>query len=663
MIELLKISKRLRNTTLKRKIMFLMSSLIVLAPTLLVSFIAITYYHIGIETMFSEKITNTIDDTVHVAEAYLEEHKQNIKADTLAIANDIYKNLEVLSEEGELIIPFINKQAELRGLSDITIIRNGGIVAQTNFSYSLIFEKLPYKELEIADRTKEVVIISDDNNDKVRAILRLDKLYDGYLLVGRPIDTEITEHIRKAQGSYSQYNIILQEFKDAQSKIQITFVLLSMALTIITIIVGARLARVIVMPVNRLVEATERIREGDFNVKVPEKDGRDEIAILGRAFNQMTTILSNQREELISINSITEERRRFIETVLSEISAGVIAINLEGKITLHNTAAVKFLNIASDVSDNSDNIIGTHYSHIFPEANALLDKATIAFDTIIQEYISIIRGNNKFHILVNARAQIGANKKIESYVMTFDDITDLVSAQRSAAWAEVAKRVAHEIKNPLTPIQLSAERIRKKYLSYIKDDKENFDKYTNTIIKHVSDIESIVQEFINLGNIAPPKLSKTNITNLIKEIIFSQRCTYKAINYNFNESSNIYVLCDAMKISQVLFNLMKNSAESIIMKNKYHDDFIGKIDIQIIEVENNFIEIRIIDNGLGFKLELIDRAFEPYISNKNEGMGLGLAIVQKIIEDHTGKIIAENNKNKDGATISFTLKKYIAAHT
>ena len=632
-----------------------MSSLVIFTPTVLVALLATVYYQVGLETTFNEKISNTISETVKVAEAYLQEHKQNIRADTLAIANGIYKNLDVLSEDQDLLLPFLNKQAELRGLSEVILLRKNEIIAQTNFSYSLIFEKLPEKELKLADQTKDVVIIEDDSNDKVRGLLKLEKLYNGYLLVGRFVDSEIIEHLKRTQGSQSQYNILLNDFKAAQDKLQIAFILVSAILSIITILIGIRLARVIARPINRLVEATELISEGEFNIRVPEKEGKDEIAILSRAFNQMTETLSSQRDELIQINDITEERRRFIEMVLSEISAGVIAINPKGKITLYNTSAALLL----DINDQSiAEIIDSDYLQLFPESRDLLEHSKSLPDKIVHDQISIIRTNNRLHLLVKIGTQKNRRGSVESYVITFDDITSLVSAQRSAAWADVARRVAHEIKNPLTPIQLSAERLRKKYSNQISSDTQNFTRYIDTIVKHVTDIGNIVQEFVDLGNIAQPKLAKTDLSKVIREAIFSQECTHKSIQYEFEEDIRIDVLCDAGKINQVLINLFKNAAESIKTKMKENEELKGRIIIKIIKMQGDFIETQIADNGMGFEVELLDRICEPYVTTKSEGTGLGLAIVKKIIEDHSGKLTIENTNN--GACISFSLKKYVS---
>jgi two-component system nitrogen regulation sensor histidine kinase NtrY len=336
--------------------------------------------------------------------------------------------------------------------------------------------------------------------------------------------------------------------------------------------------------------------------------------------------------------------------VLSELSAGVIALNMKSRITLYNNAAANLLNMKPGKKTPALNTV-------FPEIITLVEKAKDVSEASVDKNLEIIRKGQKRQFFVRIYAQRNAQGDIESIIVTFDDITELVSAQRTSAWSDVARRIAHEIKNPLTPIHLAAERLNKKYLPQIKNDPENYKKYLDTIIKHVSDIGRMAEEFAKFARIPRPVMKQHDIVALIKDAIFAQECTYKKIKYRFDTTlSSCIINCDSLQISQVLINILKNSAESIEAKaEKYTKNFEGKI-IVCLKVIDQFADIVISDNGTGFPENLLDRIFEPYVTTKAKGTGLGLSIVKKMIEDHGGSIKAEPLTT--GACIKFTLQLY-----
>ncbi len=625
----------------------MISVLVTILPTTLLAVLAYTYYSLGIESLFNDKISRALSHSVVIAESYLKEHKNNIKTNVLEIANDISRNHYALWEDQSLFKVFVEKQASIRSLSEVMIFQPDRVIAQNSFSsLSLAFEKLPELELIEADQG-EVVVLDQGANDKVRALLKLREFDNTYLLIGRYVDRDILNHLTVSQGSANSYSSLIADISNTKLKLELIFISTSIFLCVVSMLIGMRFARYITKPLNLLVDATAKVKAGDFTIRLPEKPGIDETAILTRAFNQMTETLSEQHNQLNSFTNLIDERRRFIEAVLAEVTAGVIVITNKGEINLYNNSAAKLLNI--DPKSKS-----FKYKKIFGEIEGLITLSEKNPTEIVGQNIEITRDNNKLTFFVRVGAQLNFQSKIESFIVTFDDITDLVVAQRSAAWADVARRIAHEIKNPLTPIHLSAERIKKKYINEISSDKESFERYVDTIIRHVGDIGKIVEEFVEFARIPQPKLENIDIARVIKDALFSQGFVYKFNKYVFDYNQKpCYVLCDSTQISQVLTNLLKNAAESIEAKRAIDEDFQGNITIRLNDLNEKFVEIQIEDNGSGFDKSILDRVTEPYVTTKTKGTGLGLPIVKKIIEDHGGSLTVSNTSN--GAIIKFNL--------
>lgn len=638
------------NSSLRRKIIILIALFVTLVPTTLIATLAVGYYTVGIQALFNEKMSKSISQTVEVAERYLKEHKDNVRADILAIAKDVDKNYNVLMEDPSLFTPFLDKQAELRNLSEIVIFQRDRVIAKNSFSFSFAFERLPEAELNQADKG-DVVILHTASQDKVRAILKLNNFVQTYILVGTYVDQSILDYLESTQGSAKNYNAIISEVKSTQMKLKVIFIVAFVVLLFISFILGKKLAEFITRPLNDLAAATRKLRDGDFSIKLPEKQGKDETAVLTRAFNEMTERLSKQRSELIKVNKIIDERRRFIEKVLAEVSAGVITVDKKHSILVINQSAISLLHAKSSKKKMS-------ISDIFPEIEHLISKAKESPSELTNENIKIARNDVTYHLFVRIGVLLGDDNEIETIVVTFDDITELVSAQRTSAWADVARRVAHEIKNPLTPINLAAERLKSKYMKEIKTDPSNFEKYVDTITRHVQDIGLIVEEFVEFARIPTPKLKKNDINKIISELMFSQKVTYKNIEYELKSDvgDKCYVLCDSVQMSQVLLNILKNASESIEMKKQDDEKLHGLVSIGITHKNSDQIEIKITDNGVGIEKEVVEKIFEPYVTTKAKGTGLGLAIVKKIIEDHGGVINIKPLDN--GAEVRFTLQIY-----
>lgn len=644
--------RKLSHTTLKKRIIFLMGAIVTITPTILVAILALSYYYLGIETIFNDKVNVVVADTVKVAELYLNEHKENIRSDLLGIANNIYKNYYLLVNHPELYQELIDKQAELRNLSGAMILTKKEVIARTQLSSHLFFERIPEDAYQLADKG-EVVILATNLEDRVQGFIKLDSFGQPvYLLAERFVDKSIINHLKTTQGSASLYQKILHDIHKTRLHLGIIFLLSSVLLCMGAILIAMKLAHIISQPINQLVEATTQIKAGNYSIRVPEKyDSKDEITILSRAFNDMTMMIEKQTNELLSAKDIIDERRRFIETVLRELSSGVLVIDTKDNITLLNQSALALFNI------NRADIIGKRYYEYFSELSDIINETKRSPQNLISRDITVDRDDKKCYFLIRAIAETNTSGAVYRYIVTIDDMSQLVIAQRAAAWSDVARRIAHEIKNPLTPIHLAAEQLKRKFLKEINTDQNTFSRYINTIITHVDDIGAMVEDFVQFARIRAPKMEKNDIALIISAIIFSQRNIHPDISYSFDKSAqSCYALCDRAQISQVLLNILKNSGEAVESK-KSKVSFQGKVNIICyIKEDQDLIVVSIFDNGGGIPKEIIDRVSEPYVTTKKNGTGLGLSIVKKIIEEHGGTFSVSNIE--EGAGVSFSLKLY-----
>ncbi|MDC3068127.1 ATP-binding protein, partial [Paracoccaceae bacterium] len=389
-------------------------------------------------------------------------------------------------------------------------------------------------------------------------------------------------------------------------------------------------------PVSSLVAAVEKVGKGDLTVEVSEEKGKDEIAILGKVFNKMIRQIKKQRDSLLSINSKTEEKKRQFEAVLDGASGGIIGTDSEGNIEVINVAAESILGLHENEG------LLKELKEIAPEFQPLFNKATFLESGSVEDEVEITRENIKEKIFLKISIIKSEKGQVEGYVLTFDDLTDLVAAQRSAAWGDVARRVAHEVKNPLTPIKLAAERLKKTFFKLNNKDKTSAEEYANMIIRQTESLSRLVTEFSDFSRLPVPNKVELNICKLTESAILLQKVAFKHIIFKFKSSDeDIFVLGDGQLLNQALLNLMKNSIEAIssAKQAKLLDEkgVFGQIDVNI-KTQNNEVCISILDNGIGLPKN-INRLFEPYVTIKKEGTGLGLSIVKKIIEDHLGSLI------------------------
>ncbi|MED5473276.1 MAG: PAS domain-containing sensor histidine kinase [Pseudomonadota bacterium] len=615
-------------------------SVIAVIPTIVVAVFSVVLFDFGIRSWFTERIGAAVDASQAVAAAYLEEHRQNITGDALAMAIDLNRQAPFLMARPKQLMKFVQAQAAIRNLTEVVVFETSGkVLAKTGLSLTFDFEPFPETAFQKA-RNGEVATLTSEV-DRVRAIVRLDSFVDAYLYVGRFVDPEILSYIDNTKQATAEYNLLQGKRVDVQITFALIFAIVALLLLFSAIWVGLNLATQLADPVSRLITASEQISEGDLSIRISNTTDIGEFSLLNSAFNRMTHQLEVQRGDLIEAHRIEDERRQFTEAVLGGVSSGVIGLDKDGNINLPNKSGAQLLGLSADEMMNKP------LQSIIPEMADLFEMAKLSkkvdtnyFDQI-EALIELIRDNRQ--ITLRTRITAEGNQGITNgFVVTFDDITELQSAQRTAAWADVARRIAHEIKNPLTPIQLSAERLKRKYLSAISEERDLFVSLTETISRQVSDIGRMVDEFSSFARMPAAKLAPHDLKLIVKAQVTLQSEANNNVEFSFKiPEEPVVVLCDDHQIRQMITNLIQNSIDSINAKSDEQNNVNGSIQIQISK-KSNFCCLEIIDDGIGLPAEISNRLTEPYVTTREKGTGLGLAIVAKIVEDHSGTFKIED---------------------
>jgi two-component system nitrogen regulation sensor histidine kinase NtrY len=628
--------------------------LVSVTPTIIVAIFSALFFNFGLESWFSERVRTALSASVAVADAYLQEHKQNIRADVLRMARDLVRDAPTLGNSPARFNQIVNLQSQLRGLTEaIVFTGDGQILARSGLTFVLEFEPVPESALTTA-QAGEVAILTSENDDRVRALVRLDSFVDTYLFVGRFVDPKVLRHMERTQGAVTQFERLELERADLQVSFALIFLLVALLLLLAAAWIGLNFATQLSRPISLLIGAAEKVRTGDLTARVPEQDASDEVGMLMRAFNRMTSQLASQRHELINANEQLEERRRFTETVLAGVSAGVIGLDEQGRIYLSNRSASLLLGV------ELDEFAGQPLADIVPEMGAMVQEArALRTFRAAESQINIVQNNEKKTLLVRVGVDRNGDQ-IDGFVVTFDDISELLSAQRKATWADVARRIAHEIKNPLTPIQLSAERLKRKYLHEIKSDPETFIICTDTIVRQVGDIGRMVDEFSHFARMPAPVIRDGNATELCRQAVFLQRNANRHITFDLEVPKDpLHVPCDSQMLSQALTNLLQNAVDAI--DGREGKVPAGQITLRLYQdITNKRTIIEVEDNGKGLPIEDRERLTEPYVTTRHKGTGLGLAIVRKIMEDHLG-ILSLGDASGGGALMRLELPSELSS--
>jgi two-component system nitrogen regulation sensor histidine kinase NtrY len=622
----------------------LLFGVVAVVPALTVGAFAAVFFNLGIQAWFSDRVRNTLEASLVASRAWLDQHRDEIRVDALAMAADLTRAAQLyLPENPDAFERLLVTQTSIRGLTEAVIFEpaTGRLVAQAGFLAGGAIEPPPAWAVELV-RNGDVAVIPSETEARVRALANVDTPPGLALLIGRPLDASVLEHMRTTELAYLEYD---QQDRNRGS-LQVTFALIFACAALLVLLaavsVGLTFANQMARPISRLINAAERVRGGDLATRVEEGTQDDELATLSRAFNRMTSQLSAQRGELMEAYRQIDERRRFTETVLAGVSAGVIGLDAEGRINLPNRSASLLLGLDLDAG------IGLPLAKVVPEFAPLVEEAAETPDRPRMAEIPIGPPSAR-RILI---ARIGAETRsgsVTGYVLTFDDITELQSAQRKAAWADVARRIAHEIKNPLTPIQLSAERLKRKYLKEIASDPDTFRSLTDTIVRQVGDIGRMVDEFSAFARMPQPVIRPENLGVVLREALVLQTAAHPEIRYETTIPDPApTVPADRRLIGQALTNLLQNAADAVGAVERGEGEQ-GRIALRLEQVAEGWA-IMVEDDGVGLPAgEERSRLTEPYVTHKAKGTGLGLAIVKKIMEDHGGRLALEDRDDGRGA--------------
>lgn len=611
-------------------------SLLAAVPAIIMTVFSAYFFYFGVQTWFSQRVYTAVNESQAVAQAYLEEHKHVIRADTLAMANDLDRQSIMLLGNPQALEKVVQTQSFLRNLSEVIVFDSSGkVLARSGLTFSLELEELPKLAMQQANYG-DVVITTGGNDDRVRALVKLNGFVDSYLFAGRMVDPQVLSHLNATKEAAESYKNLETQTSNMQVTVNMIFVVVGLLLVFVAIWFGLILARQLASPISAMIAASDRVRAGDLTTRVEEFNGVEEFDYLGKSFNRMTRQIEEQQNELISANRQLDRRRRLTETVLEGVSAGIIGVDQKGVVNLANNSAALLL-------EHDANILsGNKIFDIIPELKPLLAEAHNKPEKITQAEIPFETesGVRKTFLLRIAIEMIGDQEV--GAILTFDDITELQSAQRKAAWADVARRIAHEIKNPLTPIQLSAERLNRRYLKQIEQDPEIFSQCIETIIKHVGDIGHMVNEFSSFARMPEAVLEKGDVEKLVSTLLTLQKQAHHNVKFNLVKADpNTETKFDAQQMRQAVTNLIQNSIDSIKIRkeNDEPNETTGKINV-LVGSHDDYIFISISDNGAGFpEHENTENLTEPYVTHKQKGTGLGLAIVKKIMEDHSGKVL------------------------
>ena len=589
----------------------------------------------GVEKWFNARVQTVVENSATVFRSYIDEQQRYISDHVVPMATDLNREAGGLQARPDRIDNYLAALASFHGFPAAYLVdRKGRLLARAESPDAPPYAPPPPRSFTVAD-AGEISVPDFNTTEVMRPLYRLRSFDNAYLYVARPLQSGIMGHLRDAEGSMVAY----REVRDSRTRIKTIFAL-SYVETAFLVLVGAIwlgmwAAGTISAPIARLVQAAGRVAGGDLSARVDAEADPDEIAVLSRAFNSMTHDLQVQQEALRRAGEEAEERREFIETVLAGVSAGVIGLDPDGSISVANRQAATLLALPRDLGR------GRKLSQVVPE---FADLVAAGRSGEAEEEIDVARGRDQRRLRVRATQSEGG------LVLTFDDVTRLVAAQRNAAWRDVARRIAHEIKNPLTPIQLSAERLRRKYRKDIAPSElETFDRCTDTIVRQVGDIGRMVDEFSSFARMPAPKFMRLDADELLRAAVFAQRVASPDIDVELEDPiPQVALFADSRMIGQALTNVLKNASEAIEARRARAPKAKGKITARLI-ADDAGVTIEVEDNGIGLPDKDRDRLTEPYVTTREKGTGLGLAIVKRILEDHGGELELADAKSGQGA--------------
>jgi len=622
-------------------------SVIAATPAVLVAVVASVTLDRALDRPFSIRTRALIENSVVVAEAYVKERAQSLAGETVGMSYDLSRAKPMFDQDRERYRQLFNTQAALRGMSaamlvhgDQTVIEKAGLGIDREFAVP------PRNALSVLDENQPQFALVPDT-DYVAAAIKVRGYDDTYLYVTRILDARVVAQLSGIGTNIVEYANLEARRLGVQIAFALMYTVIALIVLLSAVLIGLNFANRLVAPVRRLIGAANIVSTGNLHVQVPVREQEGDLAHLGETFNKMTNELRTQRDDLVHARDLIDSRRRFTEAVLAGASAGVIGIDAEGHIGILNRSAEKL------IGHNEADVLGRPLVDIVPELAEIIGHARSGTQRLVQGQVTISGAGRERNLSVRVTTEQSPERE-HGYVVTLDDITELVSAQRTSAWADVARRIAHEIKNPLTPIQLSAERLRRKYRSLITEDRAIFEQCTETIVRQVDDIRRMVDEFSRFARMPKPVIASEDVADTVRQAVFLMRVGNADIDIDVDIAHDpMPARFDRRLISQGLTNIIKNASEAIAA---VPPDELGRGHIAVAAArDNNDIIIDVVDNGIGLPKENRSRLLEPYVTTRERGTGLGLAIVGKILEEHGGRIelhdAAEKTPDARGAWI------------
>ncbi|MFI0475634.1 sensor histidine kinase NtrY-like [Paracoccus jiaweipingae] len=609
-------------------------TMLALVPTVLVALFAGLTVSIGLEGWFSSRVQQVVATSLDAAEAYQEEHRQDLSDDARALAlvlSDAGQGNPLL-DDGVIRQLLVSGQGQIqRGLREAYVIDGGGhIRARGDRSYLFWYDQPTPAQITTA-RRDGLLLIEDWQNNAFRALVPLDPLVDRLLYVTRDVDGDLLGLLDDTRATVGQY----QQLERTRGKVLFEFSLLYLGFALLLVAaaiwLGLWFAERLSRPIGQMAAASERVGAGDLDVQIVEPDTGDEIQTLGASFNRMTRQLKQQRAELVESYRLSDEQRRLFDSVLTSVTSGVVGLDAAGEIDFLNRSATRLLGL--DPARDIDAPLRL----VVPEFAALFDKLAGGVTETVQDEVRLTREGRMESLLVRMARRQDEAGQVAGYVVAFDDVTELVSAQRMAAWGDVARRVAHEIKNPLTPIQLSAERLRRKFGPLAGENREALDSYVDVIIRQTGDLRRIVDEFSRFARMPEPDRKETDIAALLREAALLQQDALGGALLVDLPDQPVIVDADAGMMGQVFTNLLKNAGEAVEEYSENpNDGWKPEIRVRLL-ADPDSVVITVIENGIGLP-EDRSRLFDPYVTLKSTGTGLGLPICKKIVEEHGGSL-------------------------
>lgn len=616
---------------------------IAIVPPIIMTVFSALFLDFGIQSWFSEKVRFTLNNSLEVAETYMVEHRVNIEKDMLKIAF-AYNQLNIIDQSDPITLQRVAETAlSTRLLSEVVIIEHlggegGNILAGANDGLSFSTPRIAPNLLNRAATGETVIAASVDNNNVV-GLVRLTSFFrPTFLYVSRDLSPQVLSYLSATRSAVADYENLEGQRSDFQLQFNVIFIIVALLILLAAIWVGLWFSSRLVTPLSNLVDAAERVGQGDLKARVPSLPTGDEVGTLSRAFNRMTDQIAKHQDALIDANNELDERRRFLEEVLEGVSAGVMGLKADRTVFLPNRSALNLLGLTPE------DLMGKQLTDVAPGFSDIIEQGEQSEKGEAKGEVQLELEGEIRTLMVRVFVERQDNDRIGGYVVTFDDLTEQLADQRTAAWADVARRIAHEIKNPLTPIQLSAERLKRKYLREIETDQEIFGQCTDTIIRQVGDLRRMVDEFSSFARMPAPIFKDTDIADVARQAVFLQEVGASGIQFSTEiEGAVTPIKCDGRLVGQALTNVLKNAAEAVEARmERDREDGSDTLEPGFVRATISQTDerttIKIEDNGLGLPAAQKDRLMEPYVTTRSKGTGLGLAIVRRIMEEHGGSV-------------------------